>query len=40
MNAHFADVLSITEDGTRVIDYRAFHDVVPMKETETLAQSA
>ena len=28
VNAHFADVLSITEDGTRVIDYRAFHDVV------------
>ncbi len=30
VNAHFADVLSITEDGTRLIDYRAFHDVVLM----------
>jgi len=37
-NAHFADVLSITEDGTRLIDYRAFHDVVPMKEAEAPAQ--
>jgi inward rectifier potassium channel len=29
-NARFADVLSFTEDGTRVIDYRKFHDVVEM----------
>jgi inward rectifier potassium channel len=27
-NARFADVLSTTEDGTRIIDYRKFHDVV------------
>src|SRR6185312_11492889 len=28
--ARFADVLSTGEDGTRVIDYRKFHDVVPI----------
>jgi inward rectifier potassium channel len=28
--ARFADVLSLREDGTRVIDYRKFHDVVPL----------
>jgi inward rectifier potassium channel len=28
-NARFADVLSTSEDGTRIIDYRKFHDVVP-----------
>jgi inward rectifier potassium channel len=27
-NARFADVLSTGEDGTRIIDYRKFHDVV------------
>jgi inward rectifier potassium channel len=27
-NAHFADVLTVQDDGLRVIDYRAFHDVV------------
>jgi inward rectifier potassium channel len=32
MNAHFADVLSIDEDGTRLIDYRSFHEVVPVPE--------
>jgi inward rectifier potassium channel len=30
-NAHFKDVLIIQEDGTRVIDYRNFHEVVPAK---------
>ncbi len=29
-NARFADVLSTREDGRRVIDYRKFHDVVPL----------
>jgi inward rectifier potassium channel len=29
--ARFADVLSTREDGTRVIDYRKFHDVVPLE---------
>jgi inward rectifier potassium channel len=29
-NARFADVLSTREDGRRVIDYRKFHDVVPI----------
>jgi len=28
--ARFADVLSIEEDGTRIIDYRKFHDVVEL----------
>ena len=28
--ARFADVLSTGEDGTRIIDYRKFHDVVPL----------
>ena len=28
--ARFADVLSTGDDGTRIIDYRKFHDVVPM----------
>jgi inward rectifier potassium channel len=32
MNAHFADVLSISDDGTRLLDYRAFHQVVPVPE--------
>ena len=31
--ARFADVLSTGEDGTRVIDYRKFHDVVPVDVT-------
>jgi hypothetical protein len=31
--ARFADVLSIGEDGARVIDYRKFHDVVPVDVT-------
>ena len=30
MNARFADVLSFLPDGTRVIDYRKFHDVTPV----------
>jgi inward rectifier potassium channel len=29
-NARFADVLSDHPDGTRVIDFRRFHDVVPV----------
>jgi len=29
-NARFADVLSTGEDGTRIIDYRKFHDVVEL----------
>jgi inward rectifier potassium channel len=29
-NARFADVLSTHSDGRRVIDYRKFHDVVPL----------
>ncbi len=28
--ARFADVLSIGDDGRRIIDYRKFHDVVPL----------
>jgi inward rectifier potassium channel len=29
-NAKFVDVLTIREDGTRVIDYDKFHTVVPV----------
>ncbi len=29
--ARFADVITVEADGTRVIDYRRFHDVVPEK---------
>ncbi|HEX3901562.1 MAG TPA: ion channel [Polyangia bacterium] len=29
-DARFADVLSTDENGTRIIDYRKFHDVVPL----------
>jgi inward rectifier potassium channel len=32
-NAHFKDVLVIHDDGTRVIDYRNFHEVVPADAT-------
>jgi inward rectifier potassium channel len=28
-NSRFVDVLTVREDGTRVIDYEKFHDVVP-----------
>lgn len=28
-NARFADILTVLPDGTRVIDYQRFHDVVP-----------
>ena len=28
--ARFADVLSTDEEGTRIIDYRKFHDIVPL----------
>jgi inward rectifier potassium channel len=31
-NALFADVLIVREDGTRVIDYQHFHEVVPLDE--------
>lgn len=30
-DARFADVLEVTPDGTRVVDYGKFHDVVPTK---------
>jgi inward rectifier potassium channel len=30
MNARFADVMSDDPDGTRVIDFRRFHDVIPI----------
>src|SRR6266542_1402328 len=39
VGAHFADVLTILQDGTRVIDYRPFHDVVPL-EAYALQQAA
>lgn len=29
-HARFADVLSVAEDGTRTIDYRVFHEVIPL----------
>lgn len=29
-NVRFADVLGIQEDGARVVDYHAFHDVIPL----------
>jgi inward rectifier potassium channel len=28
MNAYYADVLTVRDDGVRVIDYRAFHDII------------
>ncbi len=28
MNARFSDIMSVLEDGTRVIDYTKFHDVI------------
>lgn len=31
-NARFADVLSMREDGVRVIDFDKFHDIVPIEE--------
>ena len=34
VGAQFADVLSVLEDGTRLIDYRSFHDVVRVPESE------
>jgi inward rectifier potassium channel len=30
-DARFADVLTVLEDGTRVIDYHRFHDVIPVE---------
>jgi len=33
-NARFADVLTILPDGTRRMDYRRFHDVVPLAPAE------
>ena len=32
-NARFADVLTVDDDGTRVIDYTRFHEVVPLDES-------
>jgi inward rectifier potassium channel len=29
-NARFADVLTVLQDGTRQLDYRHFHEVVPI----------
>jgi inward rectifier potassium channel len=29
IGAHFADVLTMLDDGTRIIDYRSFHEIVP-----------
>lgn len=31
-NARFADVLSMREDGVRIIDFDKFHDIVPIQE--------
>jgi inward rectifier potassium channel len=39
-NAYFADVLSIEADGTRVIDYADFHEVVPIISAPALAADA
>lgn len=33
-NARFADVLHTRDDGTRVIDYDRFHEVIPLERTE------
>jgi len=30
-NAHFKDVLTVSADGTRLVDYRHFHDVVKIE---------
>jgi inward rectifier potassium channel len=38
MNARFADVLSFLPDGTRVIDYRKFHDVVEVDPAPSLTE--
>ncbi len=35
INARFADVIRVDPDGTRVIDYRNFHDVVPIAPKST-----
>jgi inward rectifier potassium channel len=39
-NAYFADVLTVQADGTRVIDYGKFHDVVPTNEFRALSKAA
>lgn len=39
-DARFADVLTTDPDGTRRIDYRKFHDVVPLGEAPPAALSA
>lgn len=36
-NARFVDVLTQLEDGTRVIDYDKFHDVIPIETTTAVA---
>jgi inward rectifier potassium channel len=33
-NVRFSDVLTLHDDGTREIDYRRFHDVVPLDDVE------
>jgi inward rectifier potassium channel len=38
-DAHFADVLTVADDGTRLIDYRVFHDVVPVERSTASLQS-
>lgn len=35
-NARFADVLVMQPDGTRVIDYDRFHDIIPIEESLSL----
>jgi inward rectifier potassium channel len=37
VNVRFADVMSLRPDGTREIDYRRFHDVVPLAPEHQLA---
>jgi inward rectifier potassium channel len=39
-NARFADILTWTPDGRRIVDYSRFHDVVPVADAERRAGSA
>jgi inward rectifier potassium channel len=34
-NARFADILTMGDDGTRIIDFDKFHDIVPLEEGTT-----
>jgi inward rectifier potassium channel len=34
-DAQFADLLTVHDDGTRVIDYDQFHDVEPLREPKS-----